>query len=210
MTEALFGVPLNLTLDNIDQPLALKFTNWLENVFEPPGSAGVPAAASDPMETYQYLNNQRTMKKLSANQKPLVRIADKNLNVVAVLGEELSCEVEELMSDSGKAKCVIRFTNWMSDWIINQNNIFNDLHLLVDPIPTAPDWKTRWGGKITEISVTDNPDGTSTVTLQAISMREHCKRLLFAANPIFPGISAAAHVGATRTYPLDHVCFNVH
>jgi hypothetical protein len=180
VTESLFGIPI------INQPLSLKFSNWLEGVFDPIGANGVPDASETPMEAYRYLKNQDNLMKLSVNQKPLVRLADKDLNVVATISEEMSCEVEELMSDSGKAKCVLRYNNWLAPYITQQNNIFNDLHLLVDPIPTQPTWKTRWGGKITEVNVTDNPDGTSTVTLQAISMREHVKRLLFAANPVFP------------------------
>lgn len=182
MTEALFGIPTNPTLST----LAPQFSRFLDGVFAPIGSDGAPDIDTDPMVKYQYLANKRQTILDSGNQKPLVRIADKNLNIMATIGEEMSCVVEELMSDSGKAKCVIRFDNWLTDWIINQNSVYEDLHLLVDPNPTKPDWRTRWGGKITEIAVKHDEDGTATVELQAISMREHTKRLLFASNPIFP------------------------
>jgi hypothetical protein len=191
MTQSLFGIPENSTIANTPLgPLALDFSQWLESVFQPVGYTGAPDLSTDPMECYQYLNNKRNLKVASANQAPLVRIADKNLNIVATIGDigggsEISCEVEELMADSGKGKCVIQFSNWLTNWIINENSIYEDLHLLVDPIPTAPDWRTRWGGKITEINICNNEDGTATLELQAIAMREHCKKLLFAANPVF-------------------------
>lgn len=187
MTEALFGVPTNLTIDQLGfQPQALAFSQWLEGIFEPIGANGAPDLGTDPMACYQYLNNRRNVIINSANQKPLVRIADKNLNIVAEIGEEMSCTTEELMADSGKATCILRFENWLTPWILNENSIYEDLHLLVDPIPTQQDWRTRWGGKITDINIKRNEDGSAVVELQAISMREHCKRLLFAANPVFP------------------------
>jgi hypothetical protein len=192
MTESLFGIPTNLTIN--DTPLgpeALQFSQWLANVFQPVGYNGTPDLATNPMETYQYLNNRRNVQADAANQPPLVRIADKNLNIMTTIGDinggsYLSCEVEELIADSGKAKCVLLFSHWLTNWIINENSIYEDLHLLVDPIATQPGWRTRWGGKITEINIINNADGTGTVELHAVSMREHTKRLLFAANPIFP------------------------
>ena len=184
---SLFGIPQTPTInDFVGTPAALKFTNWLEGVFKPVGYNGTPDLSTDPMATYQYLNYRRQTILDSANQKPLVRIADKNLEIKATISGEMSCVVEELMADSGKATCILRFDNWLTDWIVNKNTIYEDLHLLVDPIPTQPDWRTRWGGKITEVNIKNNEDGTATVELQAISMREHTKRLLFAANPIFP------------------------
>lgn len=187
MTEALFGIPTNATINNTPfGPAALNFTTAALGGNRVVGADGCPSPAVDPMGCYQYLDNRRKVIAASGNQKPLVRLADKNLNIVATISEELSCTVEELMADSGKATCVIRFDNWLTDYMINQTSLYEDLHLLVDPIPTSPDWRTRWGGKVTEIIVKNNEDGTATVELHAISMREHAKKLLFAANPFFP------------------------
>lgn len=237
---SLFGITQVPTInDFIGTPAALKFNQWLEGVFPPVGYNGTPDLSTDPMSTYQYLNNRRQTILDSANQKPLVRIADKNLNIVATVSEEMSCVVEELMADSGKATCILRFDNWLTSWIVNETSIYEDLHLLVDPIPTYPtvdgvpqDWQIRWGGKITEVNIKNNEDGTSTVELQAISQREHVKRLLFAANPVFPPEvpapagapkgalagagaselrnSTSAHVGSTRSYPLHSDAVYVH
>ena len=148
MTEALFGIPTNETIANTGMaPQALKFSQWLESVFQPVGYNGAPNPSTDPMECYQYLNNRRTVIQQTANQEPLVRIFDKDLNPIATIGDYLHCEIEELMADSGKAKCVIRFDNWLTNWIINENSIFADIHLIVDPIPTKPNWRTRWAGR---------------------------------------------------------------
>lgn len=188
MTESLFGVPTNVDINTVlgMLPQQLQFTKWLENVFNPIGSAGVPNALTDPLPTYRYLNNRRGVIQAAANQKPLIRLADKNLNIVATLGGEMSCTVEELTADSGKASCIIRFDNWLTDWLIHTNSIYEDIHLLVDPIPSNQNWRWRWGGKVQEILIKNNEDGTSTVELQAISNREHSRRLLFGANPVFP------------------------
>jgi hypothetical protein len=57
---------------------------------------------------------------------------------------------------------------------------------LVDPNPAKPNWRTRWGGKVTEIHLKQDQEGIHTIQLIALSHREHAKRLLVAANPIFP------------------------
>jgi hypothetical protein len=192
MTEFLYGIPTNPTINDTPlAPEALQFSQWLADVFQPVGFNGTPNLSTDPMECYQYLNHRRNVIADAANQPPLVRIADKNLDIMTTIGDinggsYLTCEVEELIADSGKAKCVLLFSHWLTNWIINENSIYEDLHLLVDPIATKPNWRTRWGGKITEINIINNADGTGTVELHAVSMREHTKRLLFAANPIFP------------------------
>ena len=89
------------------------------------------------------------------------------------------------MHDSGQAKLVIRYENWLTNFIVNLTNIDEDLHLLIDPVPTQPDWRTRWGGKIHQINMKKNEDGSNTIELLAISHREHAKKLMIAANPIF-------------------------
>src|ERR1700721_1761808 len=113
MPEELFGIPTDATIANTNMaPEALAFSQWLESVFQPVGFNGTPDPSTDPMESYQYLNHRRDVIQQSANQQPMVRIADKNLNIMATISDYMHCEIEELMADSGKAKCVIRFENW--------------------------------------------------------------------------------------------------
>jgi hypothetical protein len=113
-------------------------------------------------------------------------LADKDLNILTDLTGEMSASVEELMADSGQATVVILYDHWIEDFVINGVTITEDLHLLIDPIPTQQDWRVRWGGKVKEISVVNNEDGTATITFLALSHREHMKRLLFGAAPWFP------------------------
>lgn len=166
--------------------LGLKFTNWLSGMFTPDlegNGPKCPSPSEHPMAALQYMRNKRTVIRDSAGQRPMVRLADKDLTIMAELTGEMSCEYEELAADSGQAKYIVRYDNWIVDYIVNRTRVDEDLHLLIDPSPTERDWRTRWGGKIHTINIQRHEDGTSTVELIAISMREHAKKLLFAANP---------------------------
>ena len=122
MTETLFGIPTGpFTIGEVAGmgPMAIQFQQWLQGVFAPNGVDGAPDPATDPMSSYAYLSNRARVINGAAQQRPLVRLADKNLNIVAQLTEEMSCDFEELMSDSGHAKYVVRYENWLVDFILN-------------------------------------------------------------------------------------------
>lgn len=168
--------------------LGVKFTNWLADLLtdDKQGmSANVPSLDQNPMGALQYMHNKRDVIVKSAQQRPMIRLADKDLTIKAELAGEMSCEYEELAADSGHARYIVRYENWIVDHMVNQIRADEDLHLIIDPIPTSRSWRTRWGGKVHTINIQKHEDGTSTVELLAISMREHAKRLLIAANPIF-------------------------
>lgn len=190
MTETLFGLPLN-PIDHIGDLTPIRFINLWHNplgdlLFAPQGISGCPDGKKNPVGAINYIRNKRTIIEKSAQQRPLVRLADKNLNLVGDLTGEMTMEFEELMADSGTARYVVRYDNWLVDYIVNLTRIEEDLHLLIDPNPMKPTWRTRWGGKIHTINIQRHEDGTSTVELLAISNREHAKRLLFGSNPVFP------------------------
>ena len=179
--EQLLGVPINpvISFENIWQNA---FSG--EQTISPVGQNGMPNGATNPSESINYLMNKRGMIEQAAYQRPLIRLADKDLNVVAELTGEMSLEFEELMTDSGSAKYVVDWSNWMVDYIVNLTMVEEDLHLLIDPMPGyGTSWETRWGGKLHTVNVKRNADGTNSVELVAVSNREHAKRLLFAANP---------------------------
>jgi hypothetical protein len=174
----LFGVP--------EVPaLPIEFSQLLANVFAPNGTDGVPDPVTDPMTTFTYMMNKANLITQSAQQRPMTRLADKNLQIMAELVGELSCDTQELMSDTGATSLVITYDNWLIDWIVNLTQVNEDIHLIVDPCPTQRNWRTRWGGKIHQVNVKRNEDGTSTVELVALSMREHAKNLLIACTPWF-------------------------
>ena len=168
----------------------IQFDKWvddlLDSIFGEPGRDGVPGISTHPMAALNYMHNKNRAVVEASQQRPMVRLADKNLRVMTELREEMSCEYEELATDSAQARYVVRYENWVVDHIINEVRIDEDLHLIIDPTPTDRNWRTRWGGKIKTINVQRHEDGTSTVELIAFSMREHAKYLLIAANPFFP------------------------
>ena len=139
-----------------------------------------------PCQTAAYLEGVRFTTIAAAKMKPLVRLADANLNVMQVLDGEISASVEELSDDTGKCTITLAYDNWLTDYMVNQTKLVADLHLLIDPIPTQPDWRKRWGGKVTEIHIKRDDKGAHTIELTALSFFEHAKRILIAANPIFP------------------------
>lgn len=183
----LFGPPSNTALQQLNMKAAeLSFNKGADPVQGIIGQDGCPDPSKDPMACYRYLNGMRDIIKKAANQEPLIRLADKDLNVLTEITGEMAASVEELMADSGQATVIIRYDHWIEDYVINGVTITEDLHLLIDPIPTQQDWRIRWGGKVKDISVVNNEDGTSTITFLALSHREHMKKLLFGAAPWFP------------------------
>jgi hypothetical protein len=189
--EQLLGFPLN-PIDNLGAVMPIKFTNLWNNplgqpMFAPEGANGCPDGKSNPAGAFNYMRNKRTVMQQSANQRPLFRLADKNLWLVGELTGEMSAEFEELMMDSGTARYVVRYDNWLVDYIVNLTRVEEDLHLIIDKNPLDPtDARKRWGGKIHTVNIQRHDDGTSTVEMLAISNREHSKRLLFAASPFLP------------------------
>lgn len=188
--ETLFGAPLN-PIDHLgEQPV--RFQNLWNNplgqsLFETNGANGCPDGRLNPVGAFNYIHNKRDIIEQSAQQRPLFRLADKNLDLVGELTGEMTAEFEELMVDSGTARYVVRYDNWLVDYIVNLTRVEEDLHLIIDKNPSNPtDARKRWGGKIHTINIQRHEDGTSTVELLAISMREHSKRLLFAASPYLP------------------------
>jgi hypothetical protein len=164
----------------------LQFSEWIDDLFQPVGADGCPDPAVNPMGAWNYLNNRRMVIQGAANQKPLIRLTDKNHNVLTGITGELNCQYEDMMTDTAQLRMVVRYDNWLEDYVVNGLSINEDLHIIVDPIPSNPNWRTRWGGKVKEISVSNNADGTSTIEFLALSVREHVKKLLFGANPFFP------------------------
>jgi hypothetical protein len=150
------------------------------------GALGAPLPPTDPMASYRYIAARRKTLVDSAKQPGLVRLQDKNYNQLAPIAQAQSVRFEEIAFDTGEAGVVIRGGDYLSDFVRNAVRIEEDLHLSVDPIPTKPDWKTRWGGKITDINVKRDQKGYHTVELIASANREHLKNILIASTPFFP------------------------
>jgi hypothetical protein len=172
-----------MTAPTISPPISM--TQWVDDFLPTPGVAGEPDLASAPAQTAAYLNGIRQTTIAAPRQKPLIRLGDASLSLLQELDGELDCSEEELMDDTGKVTVSITYDNWLTDYMTNQTQLIEDLHLLIDPIPTRQDWRTRWGGKVTEIHIKRDEKGIHSIELTALSFFEHAKRILIAANPIF-------------------------
>jgi len=180
---------MNLLSDIIqgeDTGASLAFSQWITELIPAAGGDGAaPSMVKAPTQLYKYLNGRRQTIIDSSKVRPLIRVADKNLKVMCELEGEIECSAEELADDTGKLTISLLYNNWLADWMLHHTRDIEDLHILVDPNPAKPDWRTRWGGKITEIHVKQDEQGIHTIQLVALSHREHAKRLLVAANPFF-------------------------
>lgn len=164
----------------------VQFVPWVDTSLPIPGANGVPDPAVAPAQTAMYLNGVRDTIIASQNLRPLIRITDGSIKSMWELDGEISASVEELIDDTGKLTVTVGYQNWMADLLINQTALVEDINILVDWNPLNPNWRTRWGGKVVEIHVKKDAKGIHTLELTALHFREHAKRLLVAANPIFP------------------------
>lgn len=171
---------------NLARLPGLSFSRWVDDLLPTPGQPDVPDPLTAPASCATYLNGLRDVTIQAGKQRPLIRVTDGNLDVMCELDGELSCSMEDLSDDTGKVTLKILFNNWLANWLTQQKMDVEDLNLIIDPIPTQPDWRTRWGGKITEIHVKKDDQGIHSIEITALHFREHAKRLLVAANPIFP------------------------
>jgi hypothetical protein len=167
-------------------PETLQLSQWVNELLPTPGVSGQPNLLTAPASTAVYLNGVRDAIIAAPTLKPLMRVADSNLESMWELDGEISASVEELMDETGKCTVTIAWQNWMQDLLVNNTQLIEDINLIIDWDRLNPNWRRRWGGKITEIHVKKDERGVHTIELTALHFREHAKRLLVAANPIFP------------------------
>lgn len=171
---------------NASAATSLAFTQWIAESLPPAGYDGkAPDQRKSQAQTLKYLNGRRETLIDIAKMRPMVRLADKDMNILCEIRGEIDCSVEELLGDTGKLNMTLMYENWIADYLVHQTREIEDLHIIVDADPTNPNWRTRWGGKITEIRLKQDTKGIHTIELTALSNREHAKRLLVAANPFF-------------------------
>ena len=163
----------------------MDYVGWMDP-YVPVAGPTPPDQLTSPCRTAAYIEGKRQAILQVGKIRPLIRLADANLDSMTEIEGELSCTVEELLDDTGVAKVTIRYSNWLMDYLTNQTMPVQDLHLLIDFVPTNPNWRTRWGGKITEIHIKSDERGIHSIEITALHHREHAKRVLIAANPIFP------------------------
>lgn len=182
--------PLKL-FDNPPPPNWMPFKNELTGI--PDRIVGVldgihvaPDPVMEPWSAYKYLTDKTRVLMDSVRQRPLLRLWDKDMRYLGTIASEMSASLEEVSTESGTGNIVVRRDDWLTKYLLTDIRPDEDINITMDPIPTRPDWRTRWGGKVSNLSVKRTSDGLHTVEIEAISNREHLKHILFGANPIFP------------------------
>ena len=153
---------------------------------EPIGTNGPPDPEVDPIAAYAYLDGRRKVIDAEANARPLIRMWDSAMNYIGTVGSERSVEVEELLHDTGTGDITLNADDWLVDFMRHDVRKDADLHITIDPYPHNRSWRHRWGGKVTNVRVKRDEDGTHSIVLEVSHNREHWKHLLFGATPFMP------------------------
>lgn len=150
------------------------------------GLNGAPDARVDPIQAYRYIVSRRNVIIGSFKQRPLIRLWDKNMNLIGRITGERDVSWQELMYSAGAGSITIQRSNWLGDFLLKDVRADEDLHITIDPRPTKRSWRTRWAGKVTAAHVKRTSEGTHQITLDLISVWEHWRHIAFAANPVLP------------------------
>lgn len=150
------------------------------------GLNGAPDARQDPIQAYRYIVSRRNVIIGSFKQRPLIRLWDKDMNLIGRITGERDVSWQELMYSAGAGSITIQRSNWLGDFLLKDVRADEDLHITIDPRPTKRSWRTRWAGKVTAAHVKRTSEGTHQITLDLISVWEHWRHIAFAANPVLP------------------------
>lgn len=130
---------------------------------------------------YAYLNRRP--------KQPLIRLWDKNHDLIARIMIPESWDCEEKAHDDGDAhiELVGKDNDWLREIIVFKTRPAEDLHLTIDPDPDKPhDYKNRWGGKVTRIVDVEERGKPNITTLEVIHNRRHLSKFNLAATPLLP------------------------
>lgn len=140
-------------------------------------------AGNDAVTKYRLMTARRQLIADGNRQRPLLRLLDKRMNYLGTVVSERSGNWERLMDDSGVGTISLRWSDWLADLCAHKTRVTEDLHLAVDPNPNKRNWRTRLGYRVTDIRAVKHDDGTRTVEVDIISLREHAKHILLGATP---------------------------
>lgn len=138
---------------------------------------------SDAITKYRLLDARRQLIIDAARQRPLLRLMDKRMQYLGTVSVERKAEYERLIDDSGVGSVSLRWSDWLANLCAHDTRVQEDLHLIIDPNPNQRSWRTRLGYRVTAVRAVKNADGTRSVELDLISLREHAKHIQLAATP---------------------------
>ncbi|MCB1287427.1 MAG: hypothetical protein KDB47_06970 [Mycobacterium sp.] len=138
---------------------------------------------NDAITKWRLLDARRQLIADANRQRPLLRLLDKRMNYLGTVCAERSGQWERLMDDSGVGTISLAWSDWLADLCAHRVRVQEDLHLVIDPNPNMRSWRTRIGFRVTAVRAVRHDDGTRTVELDLISLREHAKHIMLAATP---------------------------
>lgn len=140
-------------------------------------------------EIEQQLHDRRHAYQSRKMPQPLIRLFDKDMQLIARITIPETWECEEIAHDNGYARIDIagKDNDWLREILVFKTKPAEDLHITIDPDPSKPhDWKNRWGGKIETISDVETKGKPTVTTITAVSNRIHFRHILMAAMPLTP------------------------
>jgi hypothetical protein len=161
----------------------------LSNVSPPAPAPTSILTTTEFREIEQQLHDRRHAYQTRKVPQPLIRLWDKDMQLIARITIPETWECEEIAHDNGMARIEIvgKDNDWLREILMFKTRPAEDLHITIDPNPDKPhDWKNRWGGKV-ETLVDEERQGQPTVTtITAVSNRIHLRHILLAAMPVLP------------------------
>jgi hypothetical protein len=142
--------------------------------------------ATEFREVEQQLLDRRHAYQSRRIPKPLIRLWDKEHELIARIELPESWDCEEIAHDNGRAviEIVGKDNDWLREIVCFQTRPAEDLHITIDQDPARPhDWRNRWGGKVETIVDEEAPNKPATTTLNCVSNRIHLQHIMLAAAP---------------------------
>lgn len=138
---------------------------------------------NDAVTKYRLLDARRRLIVDANRQRPLLRLWDKRMQYLGTVSSERTAEYERLLDDSGVGTISLRWSDWLAHLCAHDTRVQEDLHLSVDPNPNLRSWRTRLGYRVTDVRAVKHEDGTRSIEVDFISLREHAKHILLGATP---------------------------
>ena len=146
-------------------------------------------SSEDFRQIEQQLFDRRHAYQSRKISQPLIRLWDKDFQLIARLTIPETWECEEIAHDNGMARIELvgKDNDWIREILVFKTRPAEDLHITIDPDPSRPnDWKNRWGGKVETITDVETQGKATVTTINAVSNRIHLKHIMLAAMPVLP------------------------
>jgi hypothetical protein len=121
--------------------------------------------------------------------QPLIRIWDRNMDLIARVALPETWDAEELAYEDAMANVTIvgKDNDWLRQIIVFDTKPAEDLHLTIDFDPDKPhDMKNRWHGKVEDIVDVEEKGKATTTTLKVVHNSRHLSHIYLAATPLLP------------------------